>query len=955
MQLDDWEEYLSDHFEELHRSVGSDRALLCLEHGLDLPDIDMLKTDVRKSFVGGAETMRYPVTWSVYATEIGYLFSGGEYWITFENETPEWRIRGDRKDIRECFARFQKNYNGVIPTGPWAKHRSIICWPITHAILPNDLQWQLARILERVSYSIESNKLSSSNSFGAVISANSWDTTSRFKNFIEQPTLVGQIAKALLKDETSTGDKYILESTVERIRKDLDKASKARLWLNNAQRRINRRMQLKGFHHPDRRSSTSSGELSLPAVGSSISDQQSIKPTLEIYPAGNNLRKIRIIIPDFSNVLALNPDYVDSLTNSRVFVEGSSGRPLSAGALLCGSREVLLLRWPKTDASVLRFEKSTSSLDELLNSRCTISSGIQVFKIGSDGVATLILSHIIRPNSHYLILGNNSDPIDLPDAMPAQLDCDGAFMVELLTQDNFSSELISALERYGIQPARQIEIAPVGISPSRWDGEGSIEWLSTEEPTVTLYSSVPTRQYYFELLKDQAVLASLCIDNHDQNNRLHLKLPSMEAGSYKLFVRATNDNNNEDPNSGGLLLINIRNPADFYDSMSARGAMQVNFSPASFCLEDLLENEISLEVFGPRSRRICCTFELVEQNSHNILFRDNIKNVRIPFTSDYWSKIVKDRWINNKRCLYAYGASGEGIITFDGDDLGRYQLHCERQNHPLRWAFIKNSQGYEIRLIDDIDDMSITRLNYYSFENPCEGIEISDNDVYSGFMVQDEGLYVASSQDNKAAIIIPSEVNQFYQFGLTPHIERGSTSISSVLQVIELWSMARMPSNNLAAGLFRNYVLEALNHELFRLLGGDKWCRAERNRIDQGGDWWLSRLASLVPSYLYGKHWTDSVLTRLPDLAISTTNERVAYLSDLTNESLDLCEFALRLASAPSTARAFAGLKFEKLLMVLSKKTTISRIARFMCLVIRDYLDEKSTPGSSLYPSWKWN
>ena len=90
----------------------------------------------------------------VYAAELGYNYDGEEYWQSFENRTPGWSARGDREWIRSCFFRFQKEFLGAIPTGRWADHFSIICWPITHAILPLDLQRQLAQNLYEMRYAL---------------------------------------------------------------------------------------------------------------------------------------------------------------------------------------------------------------------------------------------------------------------------------------------------------------------------------------------------------------------------------------------------------------------------------------------------------------------------------------------------------------------------------------------------------------------------------------------------------------------------------------------------------------------------------------------------------------------------------------------------------------------------------------------------------------------------------
>ena len=84
--------------------------------------------------------------WVVYASEAGYGYTGDEYWPSFERQTPNWQFH-DRPKIKTWFARFQKSYSGVTPSGSWAEQFSIIAWPITHALLPRYLQWQFARLM----------------------------------------------------------------------------------------------------------------------------------------------------------------------------------------------------------------------------------------------------------------------------------------------------------------------------------------------------------------------------------------------------------------------------------------------------------------------------------------------------------------------------------------------------------------------------------------------------------------------------------------------------------------------------------------------------------------------------------------------------------------------------------------------------------------------------------------
>ena len=156
MTLNRWEERLEKQFEGLHKtrltSVG-DNHLFALEHGLSEDDRAALEREICAYIKTAEPSDRHWLAWVVYAAELGYRYEGAEYWQTFEGRTPGWLAHGDRYFIRDSYHKFNKVFGGAKPRGPWAEHFSIICWPITHAILPEDLQRQLAQILFEVRHS----------------------------------------------------------------------------------------------------------------------------------------------------------------------------------------------------------------------------------------------------------------------------------------------------------------------------------------------------------------------------------------------------------------------------------------------------------------------------------------------------------------------------------------------------------------------------------------------------------------------------------------------------------------------------------------------------------------------------------------------------------------------------------------------------------------------------------
>src|SRR5580704_8558452 len=154
--LASWQDRLENHFSGLREQrskTPGDQPVFALEHGFTDDEISELSALIRSHSGQTGPSDRHWLAWIIYATELGYRYAGDEYWQTFEEETPGWLEYGDRDWIRESFKRFCKTYNGAIPSGSWARHFSIICWPITHAILPEDLQPQLAQILFEVRHS----------------------------------------------------------------------------------------------------------------------------------------------------------------------------------------------------------------------------------------------------------------------------------------------------------------------------------------------------------------------------------------------------------------------------------------------------------------------------------------------------------------------------------------------------------------------------------------------------------------------------------------------------------------------------------------------------------------------------------------------------------------------------------------------------------------------------------
>lgn len=358
MDLGSWNRRLAEHFENLMKD-REDIPIFALEHGLSQAEVLALSDTIRAQIRFSSPRREHPLVWTTYAVEIGYGYAGDEYWQTFEEKTPGWTEHGDRGWIRDAFLYFHKKYSGAAPTGAWARHFSIICWPITHAILPRDLQQQLAEILYQLRHAFSADLFESPLLLGQFIAARSWNTSARFQNLVQEPALVGQIATALLF-QGKEGFKTLLHPmTLKRIGDDLDRERSARDWLRGARSVAEQRAKIRGLALG--RPSTTPIHRRDEARAEVV--RLGIEPRLVLRPVEGSRWEVSLEIPDLSHLLLRFPQVRAVLTESRCTVAGAAGRPLARGRCLHGPQRVALSRWPKPDEVLLKFEGADQQLE----------------------------------------------------------------------------------------------------------------------------------------------------------------------------------------------------------------------------------------------------------------------------------------------------------------------------------------------------------------------------------------------------------------------------------------------------------------------------------------------------------------------------------------------------------------------------------------------------------------
>lgn len=436
MSLIGWHQRLSSNFQALHQSrrANSRTPIFALEHGLAQPELSELEREVRAYIQKYTPTENSWLPWIVYSAELGYRYVGLEYWQTFEAETVGWRERGSRDWIRAKFKKFENDYGGVIPSGSWAEHFTIICHPITHAILPRDFQSQLAEVLASIQNLFTVENLQDPKLLGQLVRSYSFPQSRRFQQFVQDVEVVGLITQALLGNEEDQTSEVLLPSTLSRIVDDLEEVAVDQL--HDARRRAHI-TRLKGFSRQRSVGVVGSGTRHIPSQ-----DDSDIQPSLFLRRTGSSSWDVYLEIADFSVLLVKHPSWRQFLGRTRVEINGARGM-LPRGTLLFGTTAVHLRSYPTPEKELLKFEDdhAPDELIRLLSRTFSLYAGSMILcRIASDGRGHRMQGNIVRPGREYLLLSTVGPIRSNTFTSSISVSCQGLNGVRLCVPQEISSD-----------------------------------------------------------------------------------------------------------------------------------------------------------------------------------------------------------------------------------------------------------------------------------------------------------------------------------------------------------------------------------------------------------------------------------------------------------------------------------------------------------------------------------
>ena len=969
LDLDQWHARLASHFEELAAERHPDSGtppVFALEHGLDESEIEALSQAIRTQIASCAPSWEHRLPWIVYAAELGYGYSGFEYWQTFEEETPGWRTHGDRYWIRSCYWWFQREYGGAKPSGQWAEWFTIICWPITHAVLPKDLQRQLARALYDIRHSFSQEMFASPAILGQLIAARSWTESLRFQNLVQETELVGRIATALLLEGESGTEGLLYAPTLRRISRDLDRERRGREWLQAARRSAKDRAKIRGLARDPGRSSMPRSKEEARAEVAALG----IEPRLVLQPIdgeGTSWR-VSVEIPDLSNLSRKFPATRTVLTDSRCRIAGSEGRPIARGRFLYGAQQLVLSRWPRPDEVLLQFEQVQPDLDFLLRTECLLRPGpIWLFRVASDGLAYECRGLRVRPGQRYIILTTSDMAASADVVRPVNVLCKGIGGALINLPFALNSRLEQVIRELGLAQSKLIEVWPAGLDAVLWDGEGHGEWLASERPTLGVQSDHPLGTIRVSL--DGKPDSTLELAGVIPGKPLFLELPPLPVGLHKIRVEARGTDAALAEDLGHMSVVTrVREARQQTHGMSPSGPLAVRVDPVVPTLEQLWDGQVEVEILGPHGRTVKCSASFLNKDEERSTAPVTLPPLDLPITPRQWRSHFETHFRKQPGVQRKYDAAYGCRVEFTAGELGAFTVWCEREFAPLRWTLRERSHNQIVRLIDDTGRAKAPRVSHYSFDDPASEVCLDFAPEYE--VRAPGGLYAATQGKFSAGIITLPRIRSLSDLTTSPSIQHRQRSLTAVVEAVELgckWATAKS-SGDILSVMNLHKTLRIITRHIVGLIGGKGWSTAESD-FEEGTARDLSILARAVTrrsdeaslvATLVGEAAEFAqvpIAERGSRLAKLATDHRVLHVregdSTVSRDPAWMAEFALRLASNPRDAVDWAGADLRAAVTHLMEVPTVARAARFIVVATHDDGVSGATPAE-VYTGWAW-
>jgi hypothetical protein len=831
MTLNGWQERLTTYFTGLRSSLdaaGNARPIFALEHDLTPAELEDLISGLREHTNSSSPATRHHYAWSVYAAEIGYKFKGDEYWQTFAENLPGWKINEDRDSIKDAFYSFQRQFRGALPSGNWAKNFTIICWPITHALLPKDLQRHLANILYDVRGAFTPALLEDTGALGRLIALHSGGKSSRFRKFVEEYDLVGRISVALLSPDSAAAEGLLAPHTLKRITKDLQAEQNAHAWLSAARQKASS-VKLTGLKT---RSLMPGVSLSAPLKAELLASERAHQERLEltIKQVGEESWAVVALLPNLSHLEPSNAEFQKVFTTQRGVIDVSARSHFAPRYFAINRQDVALKNWPIPNQSILSFEQTTSGLRDLLNETCSIPkiSGA-LFRLRDDGTGINVKSKVIRPGELYVFLSTDAQATSmyLRESRRIAIDCNGVNGILLDVPDRISDSYHNAVRSLGLSVSLALQVTPVGYPAKSWDEDGEVGWTVSSPKLLAITSTVEVRGLALNLLgEDSHDVIQTAMDGHGP---IFIDLEGLRAGQYQMHVTAQAAAAGGGVIAGSIFILVSPDDDAILSSENAQG-FTVLATPTLPTFEELWADSAKVNIFGPNGAQLKAQLAFYSDpiGLTTPTFSHFLGKVSLPVTEADWENTFK-RVKKDKKVMAAHEDAVSCRLIWRSIELGESTLHCEREFVPLRWSVHTRSNHHKVRLVQN-DSTSELQLLAATFKDPAVLVPFSLSSKLEFEQSGDGGLFVARSGAASAAVVLTSPAVSGFG-SLRPNETRipratDASSLEALCEVFGLWKEAGLTDDPILR-MKLTAAVRVIKTAILESICGGSWISAE--------------------------------------------------------------------------------------------------------------------------------
>lgn len=762
----------------------------------------------------------------VCAAEHGYDFAGLEFWDSFVPSSSWWQYQSNRELLREWFKRFATKYRGAKPSGSWAERFRLISWPITHALLPKDLQLQLAETLHYGRGDLVAGAELQDEDLGRLIRAHAHFPTPRYKHFLQNEALVGQIVHTLLRDH---GDQpsAIFAPTLQRISGDIASRAQEREWIRAAREkyagpvaRIGGRLariwsratdadqgdQIRGDDHDELRATP----------------HRMLRTAFQLRRPLSGAVQAFLLPPSFVGLCAERPEFKQALAERDVICNVTDrAKPATSLMSDCPSGWQLT-SWPAADAVHVVLSPALPDALELCAGPMMSAPGpIWLFESFVGGRATQCNDLVVRPGGQYYLVARASGIVESFGA-PLTLDCAGVAAVELTVPHIVPNELISALKSVGISVRRSLIVRAAGLFPRNAASGIGGEWLTTESVAFVLDRDHEIDRIDVTLDGQVSQMPVSTSERH-----LFIALGRLTEGRHDLVIRSIQHNSTSSSHAGPhrasvAFSFLVRRPTVWVPNRLADDGMIALVDPAAPTIDDFLTGKLSLQAQGAAGHvKVVAT--LLKDNGQPVLERELLSRP-LPLSATRWDQCLQDFL---ERCDdEEFLAARSGSLSIQTRDMGSQTIRLRADPKPLRWVATRLKQKGFARLVNDGMESEDIEIDYYGFTTPAKQVDVVASNAIEGLAVAEiSGLLVARGIGCEQSIVTSlSRISGGLNALVLPAID-AELPFSKLIECCSRWARARPV--NATARLRQSRVVRAFNVRFLELLCGKPWIKSE--------------------------------------------------------------------------------------------------------------------------------